>query len=377
MKPFFRFSKQTNDIFSSQQDPGYRHKMWDFDYYLQIELLKILKSLASAEEISHLCIERWKQNLEQLAQARNLELEKLKALNQQPRYVYTARDELIIANCHPGTKFLYIGCGSGTECLRLAKRGYSVIGIDTDQKLVGIASRRAQYTQSSFSPICMDVYHLGFSAKAVDGFLLEFYGHHPSQEQTLNLQRELARILSESGTGIFVTSRKKYASYWYKMGSPYPAIMTAWLAKQAKLDFYATENDEAREILKYGLYSRSHTTESLALELSYAFQVLECKYEETDPRYVICTVKPKKRFDPNIPKEHYFTHYTPLAASVLHHTEVAGILNMIEEICEILESHETHVVRYFESVDDSQTVSPLRSVKPQLARFTKLVDEIL
>ena len=43
----------------------------------------------------------------------------------------------------------------------------------------------------------------------------------------------------------------------------------------------------------YGLYMRSHTVDSLATELSHAFSIVECKYEEYDPRYVMCVVERK------------------------------------------------------------------------------------
>jgi hypothetical protein len=89
----------------------------------------------------------------------------------------------------------------------------------------------------------MDVMAPGFRPDSCDCFLIEFYGYQPSMSRNITLQRYLAHVLRDEGIGFVVASRKKYASYWYLMGSPYPAIMTNWLQKQSILDHLYTQPD--------------------------------------------------------------------------------------------------------------------------------------
>ena len=166
-----------------------KNRFWDFDESLQRILLRTLKALATPEEIDQLCVDQWKVNLEQLAESSRTRLNLLVEAGEKPESGYTARDEFVFSQVKPRSLLLYVGCGSGTECLRFAERGYQVIGIDTAFKLVSIAKDWAQYSGSSFWLICMDVLSLGLAAKSFEGFLLEFYGYQPSLVQVLSCSR--------------------------------------------------------------------------------------------------------------------------------------------------------------------------------------------
>lgn len=377
MKPFIRFSRKTDVFYNDKSNKDSRSLFWDFDYHLQKVLLMLLKSLAEPDEIAHLCIERWKRNLKLLEENSRKKLEKMFARGIKPPNFLSPRDEFILSRIKAKQKLLYIGCGTGKECLRLAEGGLSVIGIDTDYKLVKVAAEWSTYTGYSFYPICMDTTKLGFSIKSFDGSLIEFYGYQTSLADILNLQEELSYILRDSSTGFFVANRKAYASYWYKMGSVYPFNMTEWLMNQAQLDFHFSERDCFEENLLYGLYRRSHTVESLSLELSYAFNVVECMYEVYDPRYVICVVKPKKQVDPAVlASEHFRAYKVKTTLPQIDDKDIEKILSGIESICQILEEHEKRVVDYYCSVREVPIKNPLFMIKTNLTALIALLHDI-
>jgi hypothetical protein len=161
------------------------------------------------------------------------------------------------------------------------------------------------------------------------------------------------------------------------MKSPYPIPMMRWLTHQSQLDFYFSERDRFEERLQYGLYNRSHTKESLSLELSYAFDVQECSYEKHDPRYVICVVKPKEQVNPIVLADEHFSHYNADNAFLdTQATDVREILDGIEAICQILKSHEEEVVQYYNSAESSSKGSPLFAVETNLPRMIDLLEYI-
>jgi len=293
MKPFIRFSRQTKKIFR-QAEAKLKPLIWDFDYALQKILLYIGRYLASPQQLERACIERYKTNLNNLYRRKRRELNELIEDNRPFPIHITPRDEFIFDRIRPESKFLYIGCGSGTECLRFADRGHYVIGIDTNRALTDVANSWADYLNLPFTAVSMDIMTPGFRPGSFDSFLIEFYGDQPSMPQTIALQRNLSQILHQDGIGFVVAKRKRYSSYWYLIGSPYPAKMTRWLKNQYKLDHLYMQPDGNEELLIHGLYYRSHTRDSLTSELSCFFDIIECNYETYDPRYAICVVKRKK-----------------------------------------------------------------------------------
>jgi SAM-dependent methyltransferase len=236
----------------------------DFDDTLQKILLGVARTIATQEQIADACVERWKTNLDRLHERKLRELKELMEQERSPQFRYTPRDEFIFQRVRPGARFLYLGCGSGTECFRFAGQGYNVIGIDTDFKLTDVANAWASYLDLPFKAVCMDAMELGFTQGSFDGFLFEFYGCQPSPSQTLSLQRNLSGILRHEGKGFIVAGRKRYPSFWFLMRAFYAPSMTEWLSKQALLDYHFSQPDGVEERLVYGLYWRSHTKDSLS-----------------------------------------------------------------------------------------------------------------
>jgi SAM-dependent methyltransferase len=353
------------------------HLFWDFDDRLQKILLGVARAIATPEQIADACVERWKTNLDSLHQRRQRELYEFMGQERSPQFEYTARDELIFANIKPGKKLLYLGCGSGRDCLKLASRSYHVVGIDTDFELTEIANEWATYLDLPFKAICMDAMELGFARGSFDGFLLEFYGAQPSSLQALALQRELAGIMSSEGMGFIVANRKKYASFWFLMRNDYPPSMDFWLRKQSLWDYHFSQPDGFEERLMYGLYSRAHTKESLSAELSHSFDVIDCFYQPDDPRYVIGVVKRKDGMDFAVSSAKNGDLEEPeKRCADLSKVSVQGILGKVGSICDLLESHERRVTQLFNSSGGFEQKGSILGTDTDLSGFAELLADV-
>jgi 2-polyprenyl-3-methyl-5-hydroxy-6-metoxy-1,4-benzoquinol methylase len=264
---------------------------------LQKVLLNIVKAISTPDQLIKACIERWKSNLELLYQNSQKQLKELVKSKEPYRYIENSRMRFLCERLVEGSRFLYVGCGKGTECLSLANNGLNVVGIDTNFLLTRTANAWSSYLAQPFQPICMDLMELGFKQETFDSFLIEFYGHLPLLDQNFLVQRNLARLLRKGAQGFVVGLRKNYPSFWYLMKSISNPSMVKWLVNQSQLDFRWDNPDGHEEKLMYGLYHRTHTVDSLSKELGYAFRVIKCLYERHDPRYVICIVEPKENLD--------------------------------------------------------------------------------
>ena len=375
MKPFIRFSRLTKNIFK-QSEVKTKPLFWDFDYTLQKILLFIAKSMASPQQITRSCIERYKNNLEDLCDRKQRELNEFIESHRTFQFHYTPRDEFIFNRIQPESKLLYVGCGSGTECLRFAKRGRNVVGIDTNLELTDVANRWAECLNLSFSAVCMDVMALAFRFESFDSFLIEFYGDQPLMSQTLALQRNLAQILRDGGIGFVVAIRKRYASHWYLMGSRYPAAMHRWLKMQYLGDHLYTQPDGNEELLMYGLYYKSHTPDSLASELSGYFDIIECNYEKHDPRYVVSVVRRKENLNPAAAISEKLGSGKPEIKNYAVRMTSDELLEKIDSICDCLESHENNVLQYFQNDELKSDKNPLKEVKTELLDFTEKLEEM-
>ena len=378
MKPFLRFSEQTATLYKGKTS-GYKHFFWDFDDALQKILLGMARSVATSAEIHQACSERWKINLEKLYQRRKMELAELQKSGEVPQFRYSSRDEFICSRIEPGSRLLYAGCGAGIECLGWAQRGYEVIGIDTDEQLVGIANKWAEYLTLPFQAVCMDAESIGFPEGSFDGFLLEFYGFQPAPVQALALQRSLASMLNEKGKGFISAPRKKYASFWYRMSNfGYPGSMSHWLESQSRLDHCFSQMDACEEKLAFGLYMRSHTVDSLSRELAGVFAVQECLYEGYDPRYLISVVTRKDRFSDSLPALEDDVSEAWIKQEFLQREGVSieCVLHEIHAICDLLELHKGKVERFFLKGGASGGGSPLAMVDTDLPKFFELLEHI-
>lgn len=370
MKPFVRFS-QKRESAQHQDSPFYPRLFWDFDDALQKKLLALAYEIASPDAIAQSCIEQWKSNLQNLYKNQKQALEQARNDHTQDAAYFDPRTRSIVEKIGPQSHLLYVGCGSGRECFQFAQKGLQVTGIDTMAPLLDIANGWATHLEIAVDFACMDVTRLGFKPDSFDSFVLEFYGSLPTLGQTLALQNELARILTAEGQGFIVASRKKYASYWFLMGTRYPPAMTAWLMPQASLDFFFSKADGCEERLLYGLYNKAHTLQSLSTELGHTFDVINCSYEQ-DPRYAIATVKRKKEKEVQNETKQCRSNLRqpPLSSRLL---EIKSDLEHIELVCDQLEAHAETITtffqhptqstsHYFKSLDISEFIQSLTNI---------------
>jgi SAM-dependent methyltransferase len=373
IKPFIRFSKEFEYLFKRERGDD-RRLFWDFDHTLQEILLSIARSIATPDQLLWLNYEQWNKNLADLQSNKRNELQKMIKDRSLLQFKYTPRDEFILGQINPKSHFLYVGCGSGTECLRFAKLGHSVIGIDNIPELVDIANSRAEFLSLPFKAICMDAMSCDFAEESFDSFLLEFYGWQPSSTQTLLLQENLASILKKEGKGFIVAPRRKYCSYWFRMGSFYSEPMTSWLMEQASIDYLFSQADESEERLAYGLFWRSYTANTLAAELRQHFNIIKCGYEKYDPRYVIAMVERKAESsherllgeDANLNEPKVYRLDT-------NEIDVESILQRLTAICDILEVHERNTIQFFER---NSNINAIRGVRTDLSKFIELLEDI-
>jgi hypothetical protein len=254
----------------------------------------------------------------------------------------------------------------------LAERGHHVTAIHTDPELVEIANEWARHFRFPFKAICADLMEFTFARESFDSFIIDSYGSHPSMEQAITAQKNLAMTISDHGLGFVVASRKKYASYWFLMNTCYPSAMTRWLMKQAPLDFYYSEFDSAEERLLYGAYNRSYTAEALASELSHTFNVSDCLFEKHDPRYVMAVVRRKGQ--PDITIHH---RRTPVVEENNGLSKpYVWLTSKVQSICGILRTHEQLLSQYFDNRHFFPCKNPLQVVDTNMSEFIDLLTEV-
>ena len=336
MKPFIRFA-------SRQPGEGFFHRqLWDFDDLLQKKLLRLLRQTASPGEIARACARQWKRNSLSLHRAVLAKLDSGMGHVDEPPYA-AARRTLLQEQLGRHSRVLYIGCGTGRDCLAWAREGLQVVGVDTDLPLLKLARDWNGLLCVPAVFAGMDMMELGFRPGAFDGFLLELYGGLPDARHAAALRRELAGVLRQGGIGLVVAERKMYPCWWFLMPTTWPDSMVAWLRGQVSLDFRFGKRDACEERLQYGLFSRCHTVESLSAELSRTFEVESCRYQ-ADPRYVLAAVRKREgAWDRETEEEYVAPEAVPADLSAMD-----AVLEDVEILCRELERHAEEVASFFE-----------------------------
>jgi SAM-dependent methyltransferase len=334
-KPFVRFAPGK---------PGFefcRRHLWDFDDLLQKKLLRLLRQAASPGEIARACARQWKQNSLPLLRTERERLENGIIDVNEPPYAVTRRN---ILQEHLGrdSRVLYVGCGTGRDCLAWAREGFRIVGIDTDVALIKLAGNWNGHLGHPAFFAGMDMMALGFGPGTFDGFLLELYGGLPDAGRAAALRRELGRVLRPDGVGLVVAERKMYPCWWFLMGTPWPDSMVKWLRGQVHLDFRFGKRDACEERLQYGLFSRCHTVESLSAELSRIFEVLSCRHQ-ADPRYVLAVVRKKE----GTSHQEMMEERTRPDVAQVDLSAVGDNIEKAAALCMELERHAGQVASYF------------------------------
>ena len=117
MKPFIRFSDQTDRLYKKQSTGLHPSLFWDFDDTLQKILLKMARTIATPQEIRQAGVERSKgRSSSAFVERKKWELDELPLRKTRPWFETTPREEFVFARIPPRCRLLYVGCDSGMEC---------------------------------------------------------------------------------------------------------------------------------------------------------------------------------------------------------------------------------------------------------------------
>jgi len=106
-----------------------------------------------------------------------------------------------------GKRVLDIGCGTGNFSLKLAKRGYRVVGIDVSEEMLAIAEKRAAADGMDIKFIVMDAHHLDFDDESFDCvFSMAVFEFLEDSEKVLE---EMFRVTKSGGTVIMGTINRE------------------------------------------------------------------------------------------------------------------------------------------------------------------------
>jgi SAM-dependent methyltransferase len=109
-----------------------------------------------------------------------------------------ARKTLRLLNRDKKGTFLDVGCSHGTFDFELARQGYSVIGIDTNQESIEVGNRIKEVLGvGNVTFYRMDILDNRFGVKTFDGILMYETLEHIKEDA--RVLRELHRILKDDG----------------------------------------------------------------------------------------------------------------------------------------------------------------------------------
>ncbi|MCL5291451.1 MAG: class I SAM-dependent methyltransferase [Actinobacteria bacterium] len=111
--------------------------------------------------------------------------------------------ETIIAllEIEPGAKILDLCCGYGRHAVLLAKKGYSVTGVDVSDLMLEAARTKARSERADIECVAADMRKLPFETKfdAVINLFTSF-GYFDAETEDFTVLEEVARVLKKGGT---------------------------------------------------------------------------------------------------------------------------------------------------------------------------------
>jgi SAM-dependent methyltransferase len=254
---------------------------------------------------------------------------------------------------------LYMGCGTGRDCLAWAKEGLRIVGIDTDAALVRFAREWNDPLGYPAAFAGMDMMHLGLRSGSIDGFLLELYGGLPDMK--LVLSERLNRVLRSEGIGLVVANGR--CTLLVVPDAHFVARFMVMVAGSVRLDFRFGKNvceeapARAVQSLPHGEPSRS------------ASRVVSCRYQ-TDPRYVLAVVRKRA-----VVLEKEMTEESTRPATLP--VDLSAIENRLEDaetLCVELERHAERVASFFNA--GGHGASCLSELRPGAERILSRLEQL-
>lgn len=117
---------------------------------------------------------------------------------------------------HPGrsqTTALDLGCGSGGDCILLARSGYGAHGLDISEEALRLAAKRAEEQEVTVSLQLGDVLALPWERECFDLITDRGCFHHIPDEDRQRYASEIARVLKPGGILLLRGSRVRQAPF--------------------------------------------------------------------------------------------------------------------------------------------------------------------
>jgi SAM-dependent methyltransferase len=143
-------------------------------------------------------------------------------------------------------RILDLACGFGRHALSLARRGFSVVGVDITQAYVEDATRNAEQQGMNASFICADIRDLDFRDEfdvvlnLADGAI----GYLESDAENLKIFDVVARSLRSSGRSFMDVGNAEHADHYFPKRH--------WEAGESALALAEFDWDRKTRVMLYG-----------------------------------------------------------------------------------------------------------------------------
>lgn len=148
-------------------------------------------------------------------------------------------EEKLFARVWPRpSRLLVVGCGAGREAIALARRGFSIVGIDFVPGLIEAARRRAEAWGVQVSFEVKAAHELAYPAESFDAVLClpGVYEQTPTRCRRIELLRAFGHLMKPEGCLLLCAG-------WYPVRGPRLALVDGlrWLLRQVLGERFSTE----------------------------------------------------------------------------------------------------------------------------------------
>jgi len=106
-------------------------------------------------------------------------------------------------NFPKNSKILDVACGTGTQSILLARKGFSVVGVDLSPDMIARANKKAR-KEDNVTFICGDASKIEYSDSYFDLSLISLGLHEMPEEIGLTILKEMKRVTNKNGKIIII-----------------------------------------------------------------------------------------------------------------------------------------------------------------------------